>query len=391
MGYKMETEFKISLEKYEEKENVTSERKLAHLQICLEHDVQARKITTGLEDISFIHHATTDMDIDSIDLTTELFGKKLDIPLIISGMTGGHTFANKLNYFLSEAVTQTRIGMGVGSQRAALENDDVRESFDIVRKNAPNSLIIGNIGAAQIAQGLTSYQIQNIIDMIEADAIAMHFNPLQEAIQPEGDTNLVNLHENAKKLISDIQIPFIAKEVGSGFSLKDIEIVKEIGFGAIDIQGVGGTSWAGVESIRTLSSKHKKAGEVFWDWGIPTALSTIFAAQKFSGSIMASGGVRNGLDIAKLIALGADVGGMAIPFLFATQKHSTEAVIQFIQEIEYQIRLVCFLTGCHNIVELKKAPLLIIGKTAEMMRLYGITPAQYLHRKENTGLKSILR
>lgn len=377
----METEFRLPIEKYEEKGDVTSDRKLAHLQICLEHDVQARNVTTGLEDISFVHRATTDLNLEDIDISVEIFNKKLNVPLIISGMTGGHAFAHKLNHFLSQAVQQTKIGMGVGSQRAALEKDDVRESFDIVRKNAPDSLIIGNIGAGQIAQGLSYDQFQKIIEMIEADAVAIHFNPLQEAIQPEGDTKLTNLHKKATALINEIPMPVIAKEVGSGFSPKDMVVLNKIGFKAIDIQGVGGTSWAGVESIRTLSSKHKKTGEVFWDWGIPTALSTVLAFYNFKGVIIGSGGVRTGLEIAKLIALGADAGGMAIPFLLATQEHSSEAVVRFIQEIEYQIQLACYLTSSRNLNELKKAPLIITGKTAEMMRIFGVDPNDYYIRK----------
>ena len=376
----METEYKLSIEEHEEKRNLTSDRKLAHLQICLEHDVQARNITTGLEDISFVHRATTDLNLEDIDLSVEIFSKKLSIPLIISGMTGGHAFAQKLNVLLSQAVDKTNIGMGVGSQRAALENEDVKESFNVVRENAPNSLIIGNIGAGQIAQGLTTDQFKEIINMIEADAIAVHFNPLQEAIQPEGDTQLRNLHEKISYLIQNHSIPVIAKEVGSGFSLEDITQIKQIRFKAIDVQGVGGTSWAGVEAIRTLSLKHKSAGDVFWDWGVPTAFSTILAINNFNGVVIGSGGIRNGLDVAKLIALGADVAGMAIPFLFAVQKHSVDAVIQKIQEIEYQLRLACFLTRSRNISDLKKAPLVISGKTAELMRIYGIDPSSYLRR-----------
>jgi len=377
----METEYKLPIEEHEEKRTITSDRKLAHLQICLEHDVQARNITAGLEDISFVHRATTDLNLEDIDLSVDIFGKKLSIPLIISGMTGGHAFAQKLNVFLSQAVEKTNIGMGVGSQRAALENEEVKESFNVVRENAKNSLIVGNIGAGQIAQGLTNDQFKEIIDMIKADAIAVHFNPLQEAIQPEGDTQLENLHEKIADLIQNHSIPVIAKEVGSGFSLDDIVQIKKMGFQAIDIQGVGGTSWAGVETIRTLSLKHKSAGEVFWDWGVPTVFSTILAKSNFNGVVIGSGGIRNGLDVAKLIALGADATGMAIPFLFAVQKHSVDVVIHKIQEIEYQLRLACFLTKSRNLSSLKKAPLVISGKTAEIMRIYGIDPSSYLTRE----------
>jgi len=378
----METDSNKLIGDQKQEGTVTSDRKLAHLQICLENDVQAKNITTGLEDITLVHRATTDLNFDEIDLSVEIFGKKLDLPFIISGMTGGHAFAHKLNHFLSKAVNETKIGMGVGSQRAALEDIKVRESFDIVRKNAPNSLIIGNIGAGQIAQGLTSIEFQELVDMIEADAIAIHFNPLQEVIQPEGDINLKGLHENAHSLIKEFQVPVIAKEVGSGFSLEDIKNIEKMGFKAIDIQGVGGTSWAGVESIRTLSLKHKKTGDIFWDWGLPTTLSTILAVNNFNGSVIGSGGVRTGLDIAKLISLGANAAGMAIPFLFSVQKHSTEEVIERIQEIEYQLRLACFLTGSKNISELKRAPIFIEGRTAELMRIYGINPSDYLHRKK---------
>lgn len=378
----METDSKKLIGDQKQKGTVTSDRKLAHLQICLENDVQAKTITTGLEDITLVHCATTDLNFDEIDLSVEIFGKKLDLPFIISGMTGGHAFAHKLNHFLSKAVNDTKIGMGVGSQRAALEDIKVRESFDIVRKNAPNSLIIGNIGAGQIAQGLTSLEFQELVDMIKADAIAIHFNPLQEVIQPEGDIDLKRLHENTHSLIKEFQVPVIAKEVGSGFSLKDIKNIEKMGFKAIDIQGVGGTSWAGVESIRTLSLKHKKTGDIFWDWGLPTTLSTILAVNNFNGSVIGSGGVRTGLDIAKLISLGANAAGMAIPFLFSVQKHSTIEVIERIQEIEYQLRLACFLTGSENISELKRAPIIIEGRTAELMRIYGIDPSNYLHRKK---------
>lgn len=376
----METEYKVSTDRIEKKANLTSDRKLAHIQICLEHDVQGRNITTGLEDISFVHHATTDLNLDEIDLSIEIFNKKLSIPLIISGMTGGHDFTHKLNAFLSQAVEQTNIGMGVGSQRAALENEEVKESFNIVREKAPNSLIIGNIGAGQIAQGLTNDQFQELIDMIKANAITVHFNPLQEAIQPEGDTQLQGLHEKIGHLIQANPVPVIAKEVGTGFSLYDIAQIKKMGFKAIDVQGAGGTSWAGVEAIRTSLPMYKTTGEIYWDWGIPTALSTILAKQNFDGTIIGSGGVRSGLDVAKLIALGADVAGIAIPFLFAVQKHSTEAVVQKIKEIAYQIRLACFLTGSQNVLDLRKAPLVITGKTAELMRIYGVDPKQYFSR-----------
>ncbi|MHA1214037.1 MAG: type 2 isopentenyl-diphosphate Delta-isomerase [Candidatus Hodarchaeales archaeon] len=378
----MDTQYRTPIGDIEELDGITSDRKLKHLQICLEHDVQARKVSTGLDDISFIHRATTDLNLRDIDISTEIFGKKLEIPLIVSGMTGGHDFSYKLNHLLSDAVSRTKIGMGVGSQRAALENQELKESFTIVRSNAPKSLIIGNIGAAQVALGLSKEQIHEIIDMIDATALAIHFNPLQEAIQPEGDTNLNSLHEKIRELSKDVDIPLIAKEVGSGFSIDDVHLIKELGLNAIDIQGVGGTSWAGVESIRAVNNILKKTGEIFWDWGIPTAVSTILARNNFDGVIIGSGGVRNGLDIAKLIALGADAGGMAIPFLFITQNHSTDLIVEFIEEIAYQIRLTCFLTGASNLKELQKVPILITGKTAEILRNYGLDPSIYLKRCE---------
>ncbi|MHA1974356.1 MAG: type 2 isopentenyl-diphosphate Delta-isomerase [Candidatus Hodarchaeales archaeon] len=376
----METQFRTPVGEIDELDGNTSDRKLKHLQICLEHDVQARKVSTGLEDVSFVHRATTNLSLQDIDISTEVFGKKLEIPLIISGMTGGHDFSYKLNHLLSDAVSRTKIGMGVGSQRAALENQELRESFSIVRSNAPDSLIISNIGAAQVALGLTKDQLNDIINMINANALAIHFNPLQEAIQPEGDTNLRLLHERIMKLSEEVKIPLIAKEVGSGFSSDDVDVIKEMNFKAIDIQGVGGTSWAGVESIRADNNIFKRTGEIFWDWGIPTVISTILTRNKFKGMIIGSGGVRNGLDIAKLIALGADVGGMAIPFLFVTQNHSTDVIVEFIEEIAYQIRLTCFLTGASNLEELRKVPILIIGKTAEILRNYGLDPSIYLKR-----------
>ncbi|MFW9853891.1 MAG: type 2 isopentenyl-diphosphate Delta-isomerase [Candidatus Thorarchaeota archaeon] len=376
----MEVDYNSAIEDHLKKNNVTSDRKLAHLQICLEHDVQARNVTTGLEDITLIHRATTDLNLDEIDLETKIFGKKLALPLICSGMTGGHDFAKKLNLFLSQAAHQTRIGMGVGSQRAALEKADVRDSFVVVREQAPEALVIGNIGAGQVALGLTEDEFNRIISMVRATAIAIHFNPLQEALQLEGDTHLANLHDKVAKLVKQSSVPVIAKEVGGGFSLSDILKIKSMGFQAIDIQGVGGTSWPGVESIRTTSPTLKAAGEIFWDWGVPTVLSTILAANHFDGIIIGSGGVRNGLDVAKLLALGADAAGMAIPFLFATQQQSSEAVVNFIMDIAFQLRLACYLTGSQNLEELKTTPLLISGETAETLIKYGIDPKTYLHR-----------
>ena len=371
------TTLKSSIKK---ESNLTSDRKLAHLKICLEYDVQARRVTTGLEDISFVHHATTDLNIDDIDLSTEIFGKKLALPLIISGMTGGHSFAQKLNESLSQAAEQMKIGMGVGSQRAALEDLDTRESFEIVRKNAPSILKIGNIGEGQIVAGLNKADLLDIKSMIDADAIAFHFNPLQEAIQPEGDTNLAELMNRLPNLVKESPVPIIAKEVGSGFSTFDIDRLSDIGVKGIDIQGAGGTSWAGVESIRTDISKFKQAGEVFWDWGIPTAISTILTRERFKGLIIGSGGVRDGLEVAKLIALGANAGGMALPFLSAIQEETLENTLAFIEEVAYQIRIACFLTGSKSISDLREAPLIITGKTAEILRTYGIDPVSYSRR-----------
>lgn len=361
---------------------LTSDRKLAHLQICLEHDVQAINATTGLEDISFIHHATTDLNLEDIDLSTEIFGKKLQFPLIISGMTGGHSFAHKLNDYLSQAAEQAQIGMGVGSQRAALEDIQARESFQVIKNNAPSILKIGNIGAGQIVNGLSSVDLAEIATMINADAVAFHFNPLQETIQPEGDTNLHGLVDHLKNLLNNSEVPIIAKEVGSGFSIYDIKRLQELGFSGIDIQGTGGTSWSGVESIRTDLPKYKNSGITFWDWGIPTALSTMFAKKYFNGVVIGSGGIRSGLDVAKLLALGADAGGMALPFLSAIQDNSIENTRAFIEEVAYQIRIACFLTGCQNISELKTAPLLITGKTAETMKIFGLDPRAYYKKSK---------
>ena len=360
---------------------MTSERKLAHLQICLEQDVQSRVVTTGLEDITFIHQATTDLNLEDIDLSTKILGKELRLPLIISGMTGGHSFSIKLNDYLSQVAEKVKIGIGVGSQRAALEDISARDSFEVVKRNAASTLKIGNIGAGQIVKDLTNSDLKEIAKMIDADAVAFHFNPLQESIQPEGDIHLSGLIEKTKSLIQDAPVPIIAKEVGSGFSIYDIARIQKLGFSGIDVQGVGGTSWSGVESIRTNQSKYKKAGEIYWDWGVPTAISTILATRNFDGAVIGSGGVRTGLDIAKLIALGADSAGMALPFLFAMKDQSIDKILDFIGEIEYQLRIACFLTGSSNLAELKSAPLLITGKTAETLRIYGINPEIYYSRE----------
>lgn len=361
----------------------TSVRKLKHIQICLEYDVQAKSRTTGLEDINFIHNATTDLNLSDIDLSATVFDKKLKIPLICSGMTGGHEFALDFNHILSQAVKMTGIGMGCGSQRAALEDKELEKTFSIIRKNAPDSLIIGNIGAGQIAEDLSIDDLVDIKNMVDANAVAIHFNPLQEAIQPEGDTSLKGLHKKIESIVSKSNIPIIAKEVGCGFSFSDFKKLNKMGFSGVDIQGLGGTSWSGVESIRanSISTLHSKTGEIFWDFGNPTALSTVIGVNNFSGTIIGSGGVRNGLDAAKLLALGAQSVGMAIPFLFSVKGRSLQEVVNFIKEFEYQLRLTCFLTGCEKVSDLKKVPLLITGKTADQFRNMGIEPSTYSNRK----------
>lgn len=332
-------------------------RKADHLRICLENDVQFQTTTTGLEKYRFTHVCLPEIDRQNIDVSTTFLGKKLQAPLLISSMTGGTDFAQEINYRLAEAAEYYQLAMGVGSQRIAVENPSVANTF-AVRKIAPNIPLFANLGAVQLNYGYTLTECQKSIDLLEADALILHLNPLQEAIQTAGNTNFANLLAKIEELCKCLPVPVIAKEVGNGISGKMALQLIEAGVQAIDVAGAGGTSWAKIEGERALHPLQKRLGETFTNWGLPTA-ECLIDVRRVAPQIplIASGGLRNGLDVAKAIALGADLAGLAWPFLQAATE-SQEALRHLVEILMAEITTALFCTGQINLSQLQQTNVL---------------------------------
>jgi len=334
-----------------------SKRKSDHIRINLEEDVRSG-ITTGLERYRFIHRALPELDLENIDLSSDIFGKKLQAPILISSMTGGTPEAAKINFALAEAAQTTGIAMGLGSQRAALEDLALIPTYQ-VRRQAPDILLFANLGAVQLNYSYGLAHCQRAVDMVEADALFLHFNALQEAIQPNGDTHFYGLAQKVETICRALSVPVIAKEVGWGFSNADIRMLIQCGISAIDVAGAGGTSWSQVEMHRVENESQARLASAFKNWGIPTAESILLVSSIAPDlPIIASGGLRTGIDIAKCIALGARLGGMASPFLKAASR-SVEDTIQTIDEIIREIRICMFACGASNLSQLQSDKLII--------------------------------
>jgi isopentenyl-diphosphate Delta-isomerase len=335
----------------------TESRKVDHIRINLEKDVQFPRLTTGLEKYRFMHQALPELNLHEVDSTIELFGKTLSAPILVSSMTGGTDLAYRINQNLAEAAQSHKIAMGLGSQRAAVENPDLAYSYR-VRNVAPDILLFANIGAVQLNYGYGADQCQRAVDMVEADALILHFNVLQEAVQPEGDVNFAGLLAKVEQVCKNVSVPVIAKEVGWGFSEKNARDLANAGVAAIDVAGSGGTSWSEVEYHRAPTAFHARVAASFADWGIPTADAIQYAASGAPNlKIIASGGLRDGIDIAKCIALGAVLGGLAGPFLKVADQ-SIEATEQLVRELTAQFRIAMLCSGAQNISDLQRTTLM---------------------------------
>lgn len=333
----------------------TSTRKSDHIRINLEEDV-ASGLTTGLEQYYFIHQALPEIDLEEIDLSQNLFGRQVRSPILISSMTGGTHEARQINLTLAEAAAETGIAMGLGSQRAAIEHTELEATFQ-VRSVAPNILLFANLGAIQLNYGYGIDECRRAVEMIEADALILHLNALQEAVQPEGDTRFKGLTNKIEQVCKKLEVPVIVKEVGWGISSEAAHKLFEAGVAAIDVAGAGGTSWSQVEMHRSTTPSQARLATAFIQWGIPTAESIQLVRRSTPNlRIFASGGLRTGVDIAKCIALGASLGGMAGPFLKAAA-NSVEATIQTICEFAREIQVCMFAVGAKNIDDLKNTPL----------------------------------
>lgn len=335
-------------------------RKTEHIRINLEKDVQFPRLTTGLENYRFLHQALPELDLNALDSTVTLFGKTLAAPILISSMTGGTELALRLNKRLAEAAQATGIAMGLGSQRAGIEHPELIRTY-AVRDVAPDILLFANVGAVQLNYGYGAEQCQRAVDMLEADALILHFNVLQEAVQPEGDTNFAGLLAKVEQVCRNVRVPVIAKEVGWGFSPHDVARLVDAGVACIDVAGAGGTSWSEVEYHRAPTAFHARVAAAFADWGIPTADAIRYAVEAAPNlPVIASGGLRDGIDIAKCIALGATMGGLAGPFLKAADQ-SVEAAVQLARELTAELRIAMLCSGANSIAELQKTPLLRVG------------------------------
>lgn len=335
----------------------TESRKVDHIRINLEKDVQFPRLTTGLEQYRFMHQALPEINLPDVDATVTLFGKTLTAPILISSMTGGTELAYRLNRNLAEVAQTYGIAMGLGSQRAAIEHPELAYSYQ-VRDFAPDILLFANVGAVQLNYGYGVDQCRRAVEMVDADALILHFNVLQEAVQPEGDVNFAGLLAKVEQICATVGVPVIAKEVGWGFSEKNARDLANAGVAAIDVAGSGGTSWSEVEFHRAPTAFHARVAASFADWGIPTADAIQYAVRGAPNTaIIASGGLRDGIDIAKSIALGATLGGMAGPFLKAADE-SIEAVDQLVQETIAQIRIAMLCSGARTLADLQQTPLL---------------------------------
>jgi isopentenyl-diphosphate delta-isomerase len=333
-----------------------SKRKREHVRIALNHDVAFRDKTAGFETWDFIHCALPEMAYSQADPETDFLGRSLSFPLMVSAMTGGFSGAVSINRSLAEVCQRERIALGVGSQRQTVENGRHLETFRIVRKTAPGIAIVGNIGAGQIVDTRTTDAVKRMVDLIEADAMAVHLNPLQELLQPEGNTDFRGVLDGIGRLVRTLPVPVIVKEVGCGISEETARRLAGAGVQWIDVAGAGGTSWTGIESHR---GARRHLAKTFWDWGIPTA-SAIGMVRRVEGvRIIASGGIRNGLAAAKAIALGASLCGAALPMLRALGANGRPSgLTRLIGEWREEFRTVLFLTGCRSCDGLRRGNVL---------------------------------
>ncbi|HOT07262.1 MAG: Isopentenyl-diphosphate delta-isomerase [Methanosaeta sp. PtaB.Bin039] len=356
----------------------TVSRKLDHIRICLEQQVESE--WRPFDDLHMVHRAIPELQMEDIDTRCRFLGKDLSMPFMICAMTGGHPDSRNINVNLARAAEEARIALGVGSQRAALEHPEVVDTFSLVREIAPSIPVIGNIGGAELVQEGPEV-VEEVAGMIGADAVAVHLNFLQELVQPEGARRAEGLID-ALHGCGSLHVPVIVKETGAGISREDARMLVSAGISIADVAGVGGTSWSGVEARRAAQRgdlASQQIGQAFWSWGIPTPLSIVECASA-GLDVVASGGVRSGLDVARSLALGSRMAGAALPFLEPATRGS-QAVLEVIRSFERAFRIAMFLTGCRNPEQLRSSPVLVLGRTREMMELRNIDTKYYANRE----------
>jgi isopentenyl-diphosphate delta-isomerase len=351
-------------------------RKAEHLTVTASQDVNTRA-GPGWDDVHLLHEALPEVDLEAVDLSVDFLGKRLETPLAISAMTGGHAMASDLNAVLARGAERHGLAMGVGSQRAALRKPDLAYTYSVVRQEAPTAFLIANIGAPQLVkqesgQPVGLAEARTAVSMIRADALAVHLNFLEESVQPEGDRRAAGCEEAIRSLAQELEVPLIAKETGAGLSRATAMRLRDLGVSALDVGGVGGTSFAAIEGLRAEAQgdeRGRRLGVLLRDWGVPTAVAVV-AASATGLPIVATGGVRSGLDAAKALALGATLVGVARPFLKAAMSGET-ALDAFVEQFLHELRTVLFLTGSHSIDELRSKPLVVLGETRGWLEQLG--------------------
>lgn len=347
---------------------ITSARKIDHIKLSIEKSVESN-IDAGFKDVRFVHMSLPEIDLSDIDIHIKFLKHRLFAPLIIESITGGTPRAKKINGNLAEAAEDLGIAIGVGSQRAALENRNLIDTYTIVRDKAPSVPVLANLGAPQLLDENAVDYAMEAIEMLNANALIIHLNALQEAVQPEGQTNFKEVFKKLSEISRKIDVPLIAKETGAGISFEIAKYLKSAGVKIIDVGGLGGTSWAAVEYYRASKAKKgnkAKLGKTFWDWGIPTVASLVEVNSIHGMTSIASGGVRTGLDVAKAIALGANIVGMALPLLKPATQDSMK-VKKVLDNIIQELKTAMFLTGAKDIKSLKNMPVVIYGPTKEWL------------------------
>ena len=334
------------------------DRKDSHLRLALGGGVEFPEgDATGFGALRLDHDALPELDLDEIDTAVTLLGKPLAAPLVIGAMTGGTPAAGEVNRRLALAAARAGIGFALGSQRKMLADPATRATYD-VRAFAPDlRLLVGNVGAVQLNYGVGLPELARLVAEVGADALALHLNPLQEAIQPEGNTRFSSLLPKLRAVAAGLRVPVLLKEVGAGISETTALKIRELPVAGVETAGVGGTSWSRIESLRATDPTTRAVGERFTRWGVPTAESVAICRRVLPDRIViASGGIRNGIEIAKAIALGADAAALALPFLRAAER-SVEDAVEAIGRIVAELRTAMFLTGARTVADLRTRPL----------------------------------
>lgn len=327
------------------------ERKKDHVKLTASGDVAYRQ-TTGLSEYRFLHNALPEVDYDEVSTEIEFLGRSFSFPLFISCMTGGYTEAGAVNAIIAEFCEEHNLPFGVGSQRIMLEDTTTSESFSVVREKAPSAFISSNIGGAQLIDSLSKEKLKLLIDTIQADAVTVHLNPLQELMQPEGDRNFKGIEKGIAQLVSDCPVPVIIKETGAGITGEVAERLLQKGVAAIDISGAGGTSWSKVENLRASKSEPEP---LFDDWGVPTVVCLEQVRElknKYDFELVASGGIRSGIDIAKVLCLGANCGATAQPVIKAINENGKKGLAELYQSWRRQLKITLTLLGIKKVDKL---------------------------------------